>query len=117
MKMYDRILSLLGIYRKAGIIVSGINACKSQIKKDHVFLIILSTDIAATSLKLFKDMCSYRNIPLVQLGTRYDLGKSIGKDMRAVVGIKDKKAADKILGIILQSRRKNTMGVDIGCQK
>lgn len=92
----EKIHSLLGLAMRAGKLVSGEDATMLDIKKNKLNLVIVAEDASKNTKKLFKDKTSFRNIPCVNLSTKEGLGLSIGKDSRAVIGIKDAGFADKI---------------------
>nr|WP_207755029.1 ribosomal L7Ae/L30e/S12e/Gadd45 family protein [Alkaliphilus hydrothermalis] len=82
---------------KSGKLVSGEDGCKIEIKKNSVYLIVLAKDASDNTKKLFTDKTSYRNIPLRFFGSKEYLGQIIGKAPRAVIGIKDKGFAEKLI--------------------
>ena len=92
-----KIYSFLGLATKAGKIVSGDDSTLLELKRGKVNLVLVAEDASNNTKKLFNDKCSYRNIPCVSFSTKLELGISIGKAPRAVVGIKDKQFADKIM--------------------
>ena len=50
--------------------------------------------------KLFKDKSAYRKVDQILFSTKVELGLSIGKSPRAVIGIKDKNLSQKILELM-----------------
>lgn len=91
-----RIYQLIGISQKARRIVSGEFAVKQSVLAMESYLVIIAEDASAKTKKLFKDKCSYRNIPCIEWGTKEGLGHILGKETRAAVGITDKALATKI---------------------
>lgn len=92
-----KIYSWLGLAMRSGNLVSGDDTTLRDLKKMRLSLIILADDASANTKKLFTDKSSYRNIACRQFGTKEELGRSIGKSPRAVLGIKDKKISYQIL--------------------
>ena len=92
-----KIYSWLGLAMRSGNLVSGDDTTLRDLKKMRLSLIILADDASANTKKLFTDKSCYRNIAFRQFGTKEELGRSIGKSPRAVLGIKDKKMSDQIL--------------------
>ena len=84
----QKIHSLLGIAMRAGKLVSGEDGT------------IVAEDASNNTKKLFKDKSSFRHVNCIELSTKSDLGISIGKDSRAVIGIKDIGFANKIIRLI-----------------
>ncbi|WP_250672820.1 ribosomal L7Ae/L30e/S12e/Gadd45 family protein [Paraclostridium ghonii] len=96
----EKIYSFLGLAQRAGKLVSGDDSTMLDIKKNRVKLVIVADDASNNTKKLFKDKTSFRNINCVTYSTKLQLGLSIGKAPRAVVGIKDASFANKVLEFI-----------------
>jgi len=93
----DRVLSQLSMAMKAGKLVSGEFMVEKAIKGNEAFLVIVAEDASDNTKKHFNDMCTYRNIPIEYFGSKEELGKSIGKEIRANVAITDKGFAQSVL--------------------
>lgn len=102
--MSNKVYGLLGLCQKAGKLVSGEFSCETAIKKKEAYLLLLAKDASDNTRKLFKDRCSYRNIPFMEYGTKEELGQAIGKVKRASVAITDINFANKISILIKQSK-------------
>ena len=96
----DKVLNLLGIAMKAGKLVSGETATEHAIKEFSAWLVIIATDASNNTTKHFTDMCNYRDIPLVTYGTREQLGRAIGKDLRSNMAVVDEGLAQAIVKAI-----------------
>ncbi|WFD11720.1 L7Ae/L30e/S12e/Gadd45 family ribosomal protein [Tepidibacter hydrothermalis] len=94
--MKNKILSLLGIILRSGNLVSGDDTTLSDLKKGKIKLIIIANDASENTKKLFRDKSEYRDVPYIIDFTKEELGKSIGKSSRAVIGIKSEQFAKKI---------------------
>ncbi|MDE6232597.1 MAG: ribosomal L7Ae/L30e/S12e/Gadd45 family protein, partial [Lachnospiraceae bacterium] len=53
-------------------------------------------DASKNTKKLFNDKCSYYNVPEYVYGTKEQLGRAIGKEMRASVAVIDAGLANKL---------------------
>ncbi|MBO7632295.1 MAG: ribosomal L7Ae/L30e/S12e/Gadd45 family protein [Lachnospiraceae bacterium] len=95
--MTDRVLSMIGIARKAGKLTSGEFLVEDSVRKGKACLVILATDAAANSSKNLTDCTNYYKIPLVVYGTKESLGKAIGREQRVAVSIFDPGIANKII--------------------
>lgn len=95
--MRNKIFGTLGIAEKAGQIVSGEFSVEKAIKEGRAFLVILAEDASDNTKKHFSDMCSYRDIPILFMGTKEELGGCIGKSFRANVALTDQGFAESIL--------------------
>ena len=96
----QKIHSLLGIAMRAGKLVSGEDGTMIDLKKGKLNLVIVAEDASNNTKKLFKDKSSFRHVNCIELSTKSDLGISIGKDSRAVIGIKDIGFANKVIQLI-----------------
>ncbi len=94
--MINKILGLLGISAKAGKIVSGTDIVLENIEKNKVNLVIIATDASERTINNFKFSCEKYKVPLFIYGTIDENSKAIGKDNRAVIGVKDKNLAEAI---------------------
>lgn len=74
--------NMLSLCQKAGALVSGEFATMEAIRAGKAFLVLLAQDASANTKKKFKDKANYRNIPLIEIGTRQEFGQAIGKGMR-----------------------------------
>ena len=96
----DKIYSFLGLATRARKIVSGDDSTLLELKRGNVKLVIVADDASDNTKKLFKDKSSYRNIPYVYFSSKLELGYSIGKAQRSVLGVKDVNFANKILELM-----------------
>ncbi len=97
--MDNKFLTLLGLAQKSNNLVSGENTCEIYIKKNVLTLIILATDVSENTLKKFTQLCTINNTPYIIYGERNDLSAAIGKNNRAIYGIKDNNFSKKLLEI------------------
>ena len=61
-------------------------------------LVIIATDASDNTKKLFHNKCSFYEIPIYEYGTKEDLGRAIGKDLRSSLGVCDEGLATAIIG-------------------
>lgn len=92
----NRILSLLGIAMKGRNLVSGEFQTLDAIRKGSAMLVIIAEDASGNTKKLFTDKCSYYGVPIACCGTKAELGRAIGKDLRSSLGVCDAGLADVI---------------------
>ncbi len=96
----QKISGLIGLATKAGKIVAGTEACLQEIEKKSIKLIILATDAAERTKRIFREKCKDSNIEIYEGLTIQELSNSIGRANKAIVGIKDKGFAQAINKII-----------------
>lgn len=83
----NRVFSLLGLATKAGKVVSGEFSTEKAIKSGKAFLVIVAEDASANTKKSFSDSCSYYQVPFIIYGTKDELGRCMGKQMRASLAV------------------------------
>ena len=85
----DKVLSLLGICRKAGKIAAGEYQTEQAVRSGKVYLVILSKDASANTEKKFRSLCDYYHTSLIQYGEKEELGNAVGCEMRASLAVLD----------------------------
>lgn len=98
--MVNKVLGLLGISAKAGKVVSGTDIVLEYMEKKKIKLVIVAEDSAERTINNFKYSCEKLKIPVYIYGKIAENSKAIGKDNRAVIGIKDEKLAEAIINKI-----------------
>ena len=93
----NKIESLLGLCTRAGKLASGEFAAEGAVKDGSACLVIVATDASANTKKLFKDKCSFYQVPCFEYGTKESLGHAIGKEMRASIAVLDEGFAKSII--------------------
>lgn len=96
----NKILSHLGLCMRAGKLVSGDESVMKSIRSGAAKLVIVAEDASDNTLKKFTDKCRYYDVPIVQCGTRYDIGRSIGKEHRVIVAVTEQGFAQMIQGAL-----------------
>lgn len=100
--MINRVYGLLGLATRAGKIIYGTDACIENIEKDKVKLVIVATDSSDKLKDKLINKCQKKDKPiqLIVYGTMDELSKSIGKQNKAVIGVKDINFSNEIIKII-----------------
>ncbi len=93
----DKVLSLLGLSLRSGNLVSGEYSTEKVVKGKKAKLVIVSSDASDNTKKLFTDKCQFYKIPLYIYGTKAELGKAVGKEIRSSVAVTDKGLAETII--------------------
>ena len=93
----DKVFQLIGLSKRAGKLVSGAYAVEQSIKSSKAQLVIISQDASLNTMKKFTEMCRHRKIDIIKLGSKQDLGQSIGKPARTLLAITDLSFKDLIL--------------------
>lgn len=98
--MVNKVYGLLGISSKAGKVISGTEVVLEEIRKHKVALVIVAEDAAERTIKNVRYECEKNNVNIEIFGNIFENSKYIGKQNRAVIGIKDKNLALAIEKII-----------------
>ena len=93
-------LGLIGLAARAREVESGADAVEGIIKKRKVKLVIVAEDAADRTKKNFEYLCAKFNILYIIYGKKDDLSRAIGKDNKAVIGIKEQNLAKEIHKVI-----------------
>ena len=96
----NKIAGYLGLSAKAGKIVFGTDACIDAIKRKKINLLIIATDASERTKNRFEIICKDVKIPCVEWECIEKISKTIGKNNKAVVGIKDRNLSNAIFKII-----------------
>ena len=93
----SKVESLLGLCTRSRNLVSGEFAAEGAVKDGSACLVIIATDASANTKKLFKDKCSFYEVPCYEYGTKESLGHAIGKEIRASIAVLDEGFAKSII--------------------
>ena len=85
----DKVLSLLGLAARGRNLASGEFLTEKAVKTGKAALVIVGTDASDNTKKMFTDMCTYRSVPIYFYATKEELGRALGKDLRASVAVTD----------------------------
>nr|WP_317412899.1 ribosomal L7Ae/L30e/S12e/Gadd45 family protein [uncultured Solibaculum sp.] len=78
--MNDRLLSLLGIARRAGKLTMGFDPVAEDAAKHKARLVLTASDLSQRTLKGVGEICTQHNIPCIPLGrTMEEIHKAVGK--------------------------------------
>ena len=96
----EKLCGLLGLATRAGKIIFGTEACKSEIEKRKVKLMIIAQDASERTKSNFKEICKKVDIPILEILSIEELSRAIGKDNKATIGIVDINFSKEMLKII-----------------
>jgi ribosomal protein L7Ae-like RNA K-turn-binding protein len=93
----DKILSYVGLATRSRNCVGGEFSTEKAIKEKKARLVIVATDASDNTKKNFNDSCTFYKVPIIIYGTKEELGKATGNQIRASVAVLDEGFADSIL--------------------
>lgn len=85
---------------RAGKIIFGTEACLQDLEKNKVKLVLVASDSSERTKIKFNNICKDKNIPIKECLTIEEMSNAIGKDNKAVIGIKDINFSKEIIKII-----------------
>ena len=92
----NRIFSMIGMAMKAGKVVSGEFATEKAVKTGTAWMVIVSEAASENTKKMFRNMCTFYEVPMFVYGTKEELGHSMGKEFRASLAVTDEGFAKSI---------------------
>ena len=101
----NKILSMVGMAMKAGKVVSGEFSTEKAVKTGKAFLVIVSEAASDNTKKMFRNMCSYYEVPMYVYGTKEDLGHSMGKEFRASLAVTEEGFVKSIEKRLIEAER------------
>lgn len=96
----NKVLGLLGLCTKAGKMCFGHDSCMDLISKQKIKLLMVAQDASDRTKKEFEIACKKNNVKIYFYGKLEELSKAIGKNNKAVIGIKEENFANEIEKII-----------------
>ena len=72
----------------------------NAVKDGSAMLVIVAEDASDNTRKLITDKCGFYQVPLKLYGTREELGRAIGKDIRSSLAIVNAGLAQSIIGYL-----------------
>ena len=91
---------MLGLAARGRNVVSGELQTLDAIKDGSAMLVIVAEDASENTRKLFTDKCSFYQVPIKLYGTREELGRAIGKDIRSSLAGVNAGLAQSIIGYL-----------------
>lgn len=93
----NKIESLLGLATRSRNMVSGEFATENAVKNGSAILVLVATDASENTKKLFRNKCSFYEVPFAEYGTKESLGLAIGKELRSSIAVTNEGFAKNIL--------------------
>ncbi len=98
-----KVLGMLGISAKAGKIVCGTDATIEDIERHRVKLVIVANDASEKTKKNMRYICDKNKVIMLEFGNIEEISKTIGKNNKAIIGIKSKSLSKEIEKLIKEN--------------
>ena len=99
-----KILSLLGLARKAGKISEGSFKAENSIRSGKAALVIFSGDASAGTRRKISGICRTHGVPFIGFGNMAENGRAVGASDISVIAIEDDGFASKIAELAGQAQ-------------
>ena len=96
----EKVLNILGLAQRAGRLLSGDFAVERSMKRQAYPLLIMAEDCAQNNANKYRHLAESHQVPLRLVGTKEELGRALGKEMRAVILVNDAGFAKSLLAEI-----------------
>lgn len=96
----NKVYSMLGLATRSRNLVSGEFSTEKAVKERKAFLVIVATDASDNTKKQFRNMCDFYHVEMREFGTKEELGRAMGKEMRASLAVINEGFAKSIIKIL-----------------
>ena len=79
---------------------SGEFSTEKAVKEGKAKLVIVAEDSSDNTKKMFTNMCTYYNVPIYFYSNKSELGRAMGKEMRASLALLDQGLADAVMKVM-----------------
>lgn len=93
----NKFFQFLGLIKKSGNLIEGYNKCEEAVKRQSVFLCILSLECADNTKRKFEKYCSDKNIEIIENIKSDDLAAAVGREKINVLMVKDRKMSENLV--------------------
>ena len=107
-----KVYAMLGMAMKAGKVVSGEFSTEKSVKGGQAQLVIVSEDASDNTKKMFSNMCEFYKVSRCFCGTKEELGRAVGKAMRASLAVTDENFAKAISDKLKQAGKEIDSAAD-----
>ena len=98
--MNDKFLSFLGLAKKSGNLVLGMDAVKEGIIKKNINLVLTAIDVSDSSFEKINLFCGKNDVKILKMNYTMDDIYSLINKRSGILGIKDANFAKKINSMI-----------------
>ena len=103
--MQNKIYMFLGLARKANAVIIGEESCLKAIRKKKVSFILIAQDTSDNTKDKIISSCNYHKVDYRMFGEKELIGKFIGKNITAIIGINNNGFVKKLVEMIDNARK------------
>lgn len=85
----NKVLSLLGLAKRAGKVIVGTDAVISKLQVDNLHLIFIAKDSSLATIDKIEKKAFYYNVRIIKSFTSDEISNAIGSNNNKVIGIND----------------------------
>ena len=91
-----KFFSLLGLSKRAGMLAAGEAKAENAVRQGEAQLLVLAIDASDNTKKKFHNSALYYGVPIIEIGTKEELGHAIGEEYRAIIAGTETGFAEKL---------------------
>ena len=93
----NKIYSMISLCARARRLCSGNFSVERAVKNQSAYVVIVAKDASDNTKKLFDQKCNYYKIHYYEYGTKEELGRYSGNEMRTSIAILDEGFGNQII--------------------
>lgn len=97
--------SLLGLCKRAGKLAGGEASAEDAVRSKKAYLIVVAADASANTKKKFRNSAAFYQVPIIETGTKAELGRAVGEEVRAVLVVTEAGFAKKLNALAEEEHR------------
>lgn len=101
----DRVLQLLGLAARAGLVVSGTGRVVTGVRGGDVAFALVANDLTETGRAKLIPLLEREAVPHAVRYTRVELGRAVGRSPLAAVGVADAGFGDRLAALLGDGER------------
>lgn len=95
-----RVLGLIGLGVRGRLAVVGVEQVREAVKKGSVLLAVVASDVSRHSHDKVVPLLRAKGVRVIEVASAATLGRAVGREATAVVGVTDHHLAKGIRGVI-----------------
>ena len=93
------LLGLLGLGRRAGNLIVGVDAVRSSIKAGKCYLVVMASDAGPRAEEKVTRLARGKNLPVIVGPVADEIGRALGRPPVQAVGVSDRALASGVMNV------------------